>query len=115
MPATRRRGDDQSDYEDPIDRYRPAADRPRKKGPPQNPNANTAYTLGMISLVPCLGGLLGPIAVILAFMGFAHAKAHPDAGGKGRAKGGMMFGLLGCFINYGLPVIFYALVWAFRR
>ncbi len=110
MPATRRRGDDQSDYEDPIDRYRPAADRPRKKGPPQNPNANTAYTLGMISLVPCLGGLLGPIAVILAFMGFAHAKANPDAGGKGRARGGLAFGLLGCFINYVLPFIFYVLV-----
>lgn len=115
MPATRRRGDDQSDYEDPIDRYRPAADRPRKKGPPQNPNANTAFTLGLISLVPCLGGLLGPIAIILAYIGWRFAQTHPDAGGKGRARGGLWFGLLGCFINYGLPIIFYILALAFRH
>lgn len=110
MPATRRRGDDQSDYEDPIDRYRPAADRPRTKGPPQNPNANTAFTLGLISLVPCLGGLLGPIAVILSFLGFVHARRHPDAGGKGRARGGLALGLLGCFISYVLPIVLYILL-----
>lgn len=117
MPArTRTRPDDQDDYEDPIDRYRPRDDdgpRPKKKKS-TNANANVSYSLGLTSLIPCVGAVLGPVAVVFAFLGLAQANRYPEGGGKGRAKSGLWFGLLGCFINYGLPAIFVVLTYLVR-
>jgi hypothetical protein len=115
MPATRHRPDDQSDYEDPIDRYRPRDDTPRPKRKPKNPNANASFTVGLVSLVPVLGCFLGPLAILLALTGFSYARANPDAGGRGRAKSGMWFGLVGCLISYGVPAIIYGLSFLLTR
>lgn len=118
MPCTdprRRRLDDQSDYEDPIDRYRAFDDEPRpKRKKSVNPNANSSWTFGLISLVPCLGLLFGPLAILFAFLGLRHVRLHPDAGGKEQAKSGLWFAMLGCFINYGLPAIFILLTYLAR-
>jgi hypothetical protein len=111
----RRRADDQTDYEDPIDRYRPPDEMAKaKKKAPVNGTANSAYTFGLISLVPCLGAVFGPLAVVLGLMGLSFARRTPDAGGRGRARSGIWFGCLGCFITYGLPAIFVLLAYLAR-
>jgi hypothetical protein len=116
-PPTRRRPDPQTDYEDPIDRlYRRSSEpRERKKKPPKRPNpvATVAYVLGLIGLVPCLGALLGPIAVLLGILGMVHAR-NPEVGGKEQAKSGLWFGLLAVVINYGVPLILYGIIMMLR-
>lgn len=108
MPAAPRRHDDQTDYEDPVDRHHLYDNRPKAKKK-THPAANTAYACGLVSLVPCLGAVLGPIAVIYGLKGLADISSDPASGGKGRAKSGIWFGSLACVINFGLPALFYVL------
>jgi hypothetical protein len=95
MPATRRRRDDQTDYEDPIDRFRPDYDRPTpKKRKRRNRVAVVSYYCGVFALIPILGLLLGPLAMLLGFIGLADARTHPDMGGRGHARAGLIIGLI---------------------
>jgi hypothetical protein len=112
MPRVRY--DDQTDYEDPIDRYRPRDDRPKVKKQVKNGAATASYTCGLISLVPCLGAILGPIAILVGLAGLGHARSNPDAGGKERAKGGIWFGVVACLINFGVPAIIYSILLLWR-
>ena len=116
-PPTRRRPDPQTDYEDPVDRLyrRSAVPRERAKKPAKRPNplATVAYILGLIGLVPCLGALLGPIAVLLGILGLMQTR-DPNVGGKGQAKSGLWFGLLAVVVNYGIPLVLYAIILSVR-
>ena len=111
MPTTRRR-DDQTDYQDPIDRFRPDYDRPTvKKRKRRNGVAVASYYCGLCALIPFLGLLLGPLAVLLGFIGMADARKFPDMGGRGHAHSGLILG----FIGIGLHVAgFIALIYATR-
>lgn len=115
-PTARRRPDPQTDYEDPVDRlYRRSAEPRGGKKPAKRPNplATVAYVLGLIGLVPCLGAVLGPVAMLLGVLGLVQAR-NPDVGGKGQAKSGLWFGLLAVVINYGVPLILYGIILAVR-
>lgn len=117
MPLPTRRPDPQTDYEDPIDRLyrRSAGPRERAKKPAKRPNplASVAYVLSLIGLVPCLGALLGPIAILLGILGLVQTR-DPNVGGKGQAKSGLWFGLLAVVINYGIPLVLYAILLSVR-
>jgi hypothetical protein len=91
--------DHDDDYEDDEEYDRPRRRRQPPEGdatggliPYKNAKALTAYYLGVFSLIPCLGIILGPIAIILGFLGLAHAKKHPEARGQAHAIVGIVLG-----------------------
>ena len=66
--------------------------------PYRNAPALVAYYIGVFSIIPCFGPLLGIAAVILGILGLRKAKAHPESRGKVHAWIGIVaggfFGLL---------------------
>jgi len=66
--------------------------------PYRNPPALIAYYLGLFSVVPVLGILLGTAALVLGTKGLINYKQQPAVGGAvhawvGVLVGGMMFGV----------------------
>ena len=112
MPAPARKPDPQTDYEDPVDRlYRRSKgkrERERNEPPEKVPSvtAGVSYTFGLVSLVPCLGLLFGPLALLLGFIGLAQTR-DPLVSGKGKAKSGIWCGLIALVLNYLIPLGFY--------
>jgi hypothetical protein len=96
----RRRDEDyDDDYEDDDEDDRPRRRRRAPEGdatggliPYKNAKALTAYYLGVFSLIPCLGLILGPIAIVLGFLGLGYAKKHPEAKGQAHAIVGIVLG-----------------------
>lgn len=121
MPPPARKPDPQTDYEDPIDRLyrrkerrrdgRPAADVKPEKIP--SSTATISYYLGMVGVIPGLGLVFGPIALLLGIVALGQTR-DPKVSGKGRAKSGIWFGLFACLINYGI-VIAWVLLMIFIR
>ena len=110
----RPRPDYQTDYEDPTDRlFR----RPEQGGnkPKKRPNAvaTVASALGYTSLIPCVGAVLGPIAIVLGVIGLIVA-AQPNTAGKKQAGTGVWFGLVGCVLYIAIPVGFYIWIMSLR-
>ena len=69
------------------------ADNPMSQVVPyKNPKALIAYYLGIFSLIPCFGLLLGAAAFILGILGLKAAKEHPEAHGKVHAWVGIILG-----------------------
>ncbi len=60
--------------------------------PYRNPQALIAYYLGIFSLFPMLGFLLGAAAFILGIRGLMFVKRHPEAKGKVHAWIGIICG-----------------------
>jgi predicted Zn finger-like uncharacterized protein len=69
--------------------------------PYKNARALTAYYLGVFSLIPCLGLLLGPVALVLGILGMRYVKANPTAKGTGHAIAGIVLGSLTTLANWG--------------
>ncbi|HEY7326578.1 MAG TPA: DUF4190 domain-containing protein [Gemmataceae bacterium] len=78
--------------------------------PYKNARALTAYYLGVFSLIPCLGLLLGPAALVLGILGIRYVKANPTAKGTGHAIAGIVMGSLTSLLNWGATL---ALIVAF--
>ena len=92
----------------PDDREPPyyEEDRPRQAGPPRgdggmstlipytNPKSLVAYYCGVFGLIPGVGLVLGPIAVILGILGLAHVKKYPKSKGTGHAIAGIVLGII---------------------
>ncbi len=69
--------------------------------PYKNGRALAAYYLGVFSLIPCAGLLLGPAGLILGILGLRYVKAHPTAKGTGHAIAGIVLGGLTTLFNWG--------------
>lgn len=82
----------------------PAADAVSTIIPYKNGQALIAYYLGVFSLIPCVGHLLGPAALVLGILGLRYAKAHPTAKGGGHAIAGIVLGGLTTLGYWGLTV-----------
>jgi hypothetical protein len=106
-PRARRRrnwDDDEDEYDD---------DRPRRRRkepiesliPYHNPKALAAYYCGVFSLIPILGLILGPIALVLGFQGMRFARENESAGGKGHAITGVVLGILTTLGNWGCGLV----------
>jgi len=63
--------------------------------PKDNPMALIGYYVGMASLIPCLGCITGPIAIILGIIGAIKANSNPAIGGMGHAITAIVLGLVG--------------------
>jgi hypothetical protein len=73
--------------------------------PYKNAKALMSYYCGVFSLIPCLGAILGPIAIILGFLGFSYANKHPKAAGKAHAIVGIVLGSLVTLGHLGIIVL----------
>jgi hypothetical protein len=103
-PAPRRRENDdrlRPDEDDldeqPVRRRRREDEEADATGgliPYKNGKALAAYYCGVFSLIPCVGLILGPIALVLGILGWKYAKEHPRARGQGHAIAGIVLGLL---------------------
>ncbi len=100
-PAPRKRRASSEDEDDP-DRFR--TDGTGGLIPYRNPKALISYYCGVFSLIPCVGGILGPIALILGFLGIGYQKKHPTAGGMAHAIIGIVLGGLTTLAHLGLLV-----------
>jgi hypothetical protein len=91
------------DYDDlPAGRPRP----PRQDSgegfatlvPYRNGPALAAYYTGVFGLIPLLGFLLGPIALVLGIVGLVKARRDPKAHGTGHAVAGILLGIIDPFL-----------------
>ena len=60
--------------------------------PYKNPQALTAYYLGIFSLIPIIGLFLGIAAFVLGIMGLRFRKRHPETKGAAHAWIGIILG-----------------------
>jgi hypothetical protein len=119
------RDDDREDYsfaDRPRRRRREEPDERSRRDEPdepistlipyKNPKALAAYYLGVFSLIPCVGLILGPLALVFGILGLNHVKDHPAAKGTGHAIAGIVLGSLTTLGNYGVLLLFggYALL-----
>ena len=109
-PRPRRRPvEDDYDYDDEED------DRPRRRRgddgvstiiPYHNGMALAAYYVGVFSLIPGLGLLLGPMACIFGMVGLRRVRANPEVKGTGHAITGIVLGSLTTLANWAVAAIF---------
>lgn len=67
--------------------------------PYKNPHALTAYYLGLFSLIPVLGLLLGAISVPLGISGLKKRKANPAIRGSVHAWIGIVIGGISVLVH----------------
>jgi hypothetical protein len=108
-----RRRRDEDDYDDDDDRPRR---RRRDEGdatggliPYKNGKALASYYCGVFALIPCVGAILGPIAIILGFLGLSYAKKYPEAKGQAHAIVGIVLGVLTALAYIVGPIVLLAL------
>ncbi len=73
--------------------------------PYKNPMGLIAYYLGVFAVIPCVGLLLGPAALIVGIMGIRYRNKHPTAGGLGHAITGVVLGSLTTLGNWGVTMV----------
>jgi hypothetical protein len=73
--------------------------------PYKNGKALVAYYCGVFSLIPCLGLILGPIALIFGILGYRYSRTYPTAKGGGHAIAGIILGGLTTLGNWGITLI----------
>jgi hypothetical protein len=87
-PPRRRRRDEDYDDEDDV------GEGVSTIIPYKNGYALASYYCGVFSLIPCVGGILSVIAIVLGFMGLSYVKKHPTAHGTAHAIVGLVLGFL---------------------
>ena len=81
----------------------PAQDATRKVDiEHRNPKALAGYYLGFLSLVPLVGALLGPVAVVVGLMGARAAPTAPGQVGRAHARIGIILGIVTTLANWGV-------------
>jgi hypothetical protein len=72
--------------------------------PTKNPQALLSYYIGLFSLLPCVGAIMGPAAIWLGAIGLAQVKQNPNLHGKGHAITGIICGTIFGLLNIALLV-----------
>lgn len=70
-----------------------------KMMPTENPAALWGYYLGIVSMLPILGAILVPFALIYSVKGRKAYKANPEIYGSAHATTGLVTGTIGLIIN----------------
>ena len=73
--------------------------------PTKNPAALIGYYLGIVSLIPILGFVLGLPAIICGVIGAIKASSDKQAGGMGHAITAIVLGVVGPLLWVGLHVV----------
>ena len=74
--------------------------------PYKNPTALVGYYLSILSCIPLLGLVLGPIAIVLGIVGLRRVAKHPQRKGTVHAWIAIVFGLLGTAIGVFFIVLY---------
>jgi len=77
--------------------------------PLKNPKALTSYYLGLFSIFPLFGIVLGRIAMSMGLQGLKLEKAQPQVKGGTHARIGIGCGALGFLMNLAFIILFIAL------
>ena len=88
--SRRRRRDPTEEADSPFSRYIDPVNRP----------AVRAYRLAVLSMVPGLGLLLGPAAVVLGAVARRRGRAEPDFTAKGPATAAVLLGAATALTNW---------------
>ena len=101
--------DEIDDADDPRPARRPPPRRDTGDGfativPYRNGAALAAYYCGVFGLIPIIGFLLGPIALVLGIIGLVKKKNNPKVHGTGHAIAGIVLGIIDVPL---WPVLFY--------
>jgi hypothetical protein len=102
--------DDQTDYEDPIDRYQRRGKGTRTSHGETCGTASTANVLGIMAMVPFLGVIFTPLTFLLTFLAHKQLNANRLLEGRHLVRNAFLFGMIGALVNFISPVIFFALV-----
>jgi hypothetical protein len=70
--------------------------------PARNPSALVGYYVAVFSLIPAVGALLGPAAVVLGMFGLRARRDNPNMPGKGHAITAIVLGAITTLANWGL-------------
>jgi len=62
--------------------------------PYRNAAALTSYYTGVFSVIPCLGLILVPVAIVAGILGLIRAAQHPESHGRSHAWTGIALGLV---------------------
>ncbi len=90
----------------------PAGDAPLSGIIPyRNPPALIGYYLGVFSLIPFVGVLLGVPAIILGIVGLVKRRRDPKSRGAAHAVVAITLGVLGIVITIGLVALIGAMNW----
>jgi hypothetical protein len=119
-PPKKRRDEDEEDEPKPRKRRRPDPDEDEDEDedgdsggvvssiiPYRNWQALTAYYCGFAGLLPGVGLLLCPAAMIFGFLGLLKARSTPGAKGTGHAIVGMLLAPLGLLLQVVYGFLFY--------
>jgi hypothetical protein len=110
MGLLRSKYDDQTDYEDPIDRYQRRGKGTRTSKGETCGTASTANVLGIMAMVPFLGMVFTPMTFLLSFLAHRQLNANSLLEGRHLVRNAFLFGMIGTLVNYIAPVIFFVLV-----
>jgi len=91
-PRRRRRRDDEDDALSTLIPYK-------------NGRALAAYYCGVFGLIPGIGVILGPIALILGILGLRYASEHRKAKGTGHAWAGIILGVFGPLVTVAVIIL----------
>jgi hypothetical protein len=104
-PRRRRRRDDDDDDDIDLSRLRKSGDATGGLIPYRNPLALIGYYVGVFSLIPCAGAILGPTALILGILGLNYRKKNETAGGMAHAIVAIVLGSLVTLGHLGVVLI----------
>lgn len=80
--------------------------------PTSNLSALSGYYFAIFSLIPIVGIILGPLALIFGLLGMCRALQQPQARGLGHAVFSIATGILVTILNWGMALIVLA-AWFF--
>jgi hypothetical protein len=69
--------------------------------PYKNGRALAAYYIGVFSLIPIAGLILGPLALLFGALGILYVRKNPTAKGTAHAVVGLILGAMTTVANYG--------------
>jgi hypothetical protein len=67
--------------------------------PWRNPAAVYSYAVSLVALLPIVGLVLGPIAILLGFVGWIKRRRDPSVRGGNFATAGIVIGLIALLFN----------------
>src|SRR5262245_53515655 len=77
--------------------------------PYKNPQALSSYYLGFFALIPLIGILFAPVAVVLGLLGLRYSRQSPEAKGGVHAVIGLVLGGLSLFCNPAMTFLLWKL------
>ena len=110
MSLLRSKYDDQTDYEDPVDRYQRRGKGARTTKGETCSTASTANLLGILAMVPVLGVVCTPLCWLLTSVAHKQLNANPKLDGRHLARNAFLFSMIGLLVNYLTPILFVLLL-----